>query len=60
MCSAMAREAVAPGDGALRTVMTSPVRMIRKSSTSDPSASTACARTPAGADVTSEPVIQGR
>jgi hypothetical protein len=60
MCSAIAIDAVAAGDGALRTVTTSPVRLIRKSSTSDPSGSTACARTPAGADVTSAAVIQGR
>ena len=60
MCSAMAIEAVAAGDGALRTAVTGPVRVMRKSSTRVPSASTAWARTPAGADTTSAMVSQGR
>ena len=45
----MASDAVAAGTCALRTVATVPTRWMRKSSTSVPSASTACARTPAGA-----------
>ena len=49
MCSAIASDDVAPGDGAFRTVVTGPTRPIRKSSTSDPSGSRACARTPARA-----------
>jgi hypothetical protein len=60
MCSAIASDAVAAGDGALRTEMTSPTRAITKSSTSVPSAATACARTPAGAAVTSPGDSQGR
>ena len=60
MCSAIAIEAVAAGDGALRIEVTGPVWLIRKSSTSPPSESTAWARTPAGALVTSARVIQGR
>jgi hypothetical protein len=60
MCSAIASDAVAAGEGAFRTVTTSPARLIRKSSTREPSASTAWARTPAGADVTSAGVTQGR
>ena len=60
MCSAIAMEAVAAGDGALRTEVTGPTRLIRKSSTSAPSESTAWARTPAGALVTSASVIHGR
>jgi hypothetical protein len=60
MCSAMAIDAVAAGDGALRTEVTGPTWLIRKSSTRPPSGSTACARTPAGALVTSPAVSQGR
>ena len=50
MCSAIARLDVAPGDGAFRTVVTVPMRPIRKSSTSEPSGSSAWARTPADED----------
>ena len=46
MCSAMASDAVAAGDGAFRMAVTGPNVLTRKSSTSDPSGSTACARTP--------------
>jgi hypothetical protein len=60
MCSAMAIDAVAAGDGALRTEVTGPTWLIRKSSTREPSGSTAWARTPAGALVTSPVVSQGR
>ncbi len=60
MCSAMAIDAVAAGDGALRTDVTGPTRLIRKSSTSAPLGSTACARTPAGAEVTSDIRTHGR
>ena len=49
MCSAIASDDVAPGEGALRTAVTGPSRSIRKSSTSEPSGSSACARTPAPA-----------
>ena len=45
-CSAMASAEVAAGDGALRTAMTGPRVLIRKSSTSEPSVSMAWARTP--------------
>ena len=45
----MAREAVAPGDGALSTCRAFPVREITKSSTSPPSAAIACAPHPAAA-----------
>ena len=47
MCRAMAKLDVAAGEGALRTTTTRPCRPMRKSSTSAPSRSTACARTPA-------------
>src|SRR5262249_1314523 len=60
MCSAMAIDAVAAGDGALRIEVTGPAWLTRKSSTSAPFGSTACARTPAGADITSPIVSQGR
>ena len=40
-------DAVAPGDGAFRTCIALPVTVMRKSSTSAPVRSTACARTPA-------------
>jgi hypothetical protein len=60
MCSAMAIDAVAAGDGALRTAVTGPTWLMRKSSTRPPSGSIACARTPAGALVTSPAVSQGR
>ena len=49
MCSAMAIDAVAAGDGALRMDVTGPTWLMRKSSTSAPLGSTAWARTPAGA-----------
>src|SRR5690606_31873004 len=42
---------VAAGDGAFSTFTMLPWVSIRKSSTSDPSGSSACARTPAGASV---------
>ena len=60
ICSAMARDAVAAGDGALRMAVTGPIRWMRKSSTSAPSGSTAWARTPAGAVITSPGLSQGR
>src|SRR5439155_16067152 len=47
MCRPIASEAVAAGDGALRTWIASCETAIRKSSTSEPSGATACARTPA-------------
>jgi LmbE family N-acetylglucosaminyl deacetylase len=60
MCSAMAIDAVAAGDGAFLTEVTGPTWLIRKSSTRPPSGSTAWARTPAGALVTSPGAIHGR
>jgi O-acetylserine/cysteine efflux transporter len=45
-CSAMARLAVAAGEGALRTSSTRPSACSAKSSTRPPSRATACARTP--------------
>jgi hypothetical protein len=51
--SAIASAEVAAGEGALRTQMTRPELARRKSSTSRPSAATACARTPAAAGTTS-------
>src|SRR6201995_1579375 len=47
--SGMASDGVAAGEGAWRTHTTPPVTPSRKSSTSDPSRSTAWARTPASA-----------
>src|SRR5262245_36680132 len=49
----IAIEAVAPGEGALRTCTASASAMMRKSSTIVPSGLTACARTPAPPRVTS-------
>ena len=46
MCSAMAMEEVAAGEGALRMATTRPWRLRRKSSTRVPSRATAWARTP--------------
>ena len=60
MCSAMAIDAVAAGDGALRTEVTGPTWLMRKSSTSPPSGSTAWARTPAGRAGHVARVSQGR
>ena len=51
---------MAAGDGALRMDVTGPTWLMRKSSTSAPLGSTAWARTPAGALVTSANVIHGR
>jgi len=59
MCSAIAMLEVAPGEGAFRTETTGPSRLMRKSSTSDPSGSSACARTPAGAGTRSSAEIAG-
>ena len=50
--SAIASEEVAAGDGALRTQTTPPSSARQKSSTSEPSRSSACARIPAGARTT--------
>src|ERR1700677_2230022 len=60
MCSAMAIDAVAAGDGAFLTEVTGPIWLMRKSSTRPPSGSTAWARTPAGALVTSPGASHGR
>ena len=60
ICSAMAMDDVAAGEGALRIAVTGPIRWMRKSSTSDPSGSTACARTPASAGTTWLYSSQGR
>ena len=49
-----------PGDGAFRTAVIGPIREMRKSSTRPPSASTAWARTPAGAGTRSELCSSGR
>lgn len=46
MCSAIAIEEVAPGDGALRIKVARPIFSMTKSSTSCPSESIACARIP--------------
>src|SRR5262249_44389858 len=59
-CSAMARDGVAAGEGAWRTAVTGPRELMRKSSTSEPSRSTACARTPAGARTRSAARSSGR
>src|SRR6266480_2471421 len=55
----IASEAVAPGEGALRTWMASGPVTMRKSSTSEPSGLTACARTPAPPRVRSAEVSSG-
>ncbi len=55
----MASDEVAAGDGALRTDTTCPRRLMRKSSTSDPSGSIACARMPLGPGSTSCTVSSG-
>src|SRR5579875_2434881 len=60
MYSAIARLEVAPGEGALRTAVTGPRVAIRKSSTSEPSASSACALTPAAAGTRSSAESSGR
>ena len=59
MCSAIASDDVAAGDGALRSNTTRSRMLIRKSSTSPPSASSACARTPATPGTTSSSLELG-
>ena len=59
MCSAMARDDVAAGEGALRTATTAPLRLIRKSSTRLPSVSSAWARMPAVEGTRSATVSSG-
>ena len=48
ICDAIAKDAVAPGLGALRTCICLPVLIILKSICSFPSREIACARTPDG------------
>src|SRR5437773_866697 len=55
----IAREAVAAGEGALRTWIASGSATMRKSSTSEPSGLTACARTPAPPRARSAEVSSG-
>ena len=59
MYSPIAKELVAAGEGALITWIILLVSLITKSSTNQPSADRAWARTPAGLDEISSAVISG-